>query len=95
MYRSNEEGNWPCIYDLRDPHVQRLEPASEVPEDRRGVAELQPLPLGTIRDAVVVVRLPVPVMLLFDGVHGRNYLVVTRVSDGDGARESLAACKTL
>ena len=72
MYRSNEEGDRARVHDLRDPHVQRVEPTSEVPEDRRGVAELQPLPLGTIRDAVVVVRLPVPVMLLFDGVHGRN-----------------------
>ena len=72
MYRSNEEGDRARVHDLRDPHVQRVEPASEVPEDRGGVAELQSLSVGTIRDAVVVVRLPVPVMPLFDGVHGRN-----------------------
>ena len=80
MYRSNEEGDRARVHDLRDPHVQRVQFASEVPEDRRGVAELQPVQVGTIRDAVVVVRLQVPVMPLFDGVHGRNYLVVTCTS---------------
>ena len=70
MYRSNEEGNWPCIYDLRDPHVQRVQFTSEVPAHRGGVAELQPLSVGAIRDAVVVVRLPVPVRLFFDGDDG-------------------------
>ena len=72
MYRSNEEGDRARVHDLRDPHVQRVQFTSEVPAHRRGVAELQSVPLGTIRDAVVVVRLPVPVMLLFDGVRGRN-----------------------
>ena len=96
MYRSNEKGDRARVHDLRDPHVQRVQFTSEILKNCGGVAELQSLPLGPIRDAVVVVRLPVPVMLLFDGVHGRNWLVVTCVCDGDGTLfVAMASGKTL
>ena len=70
MYRSNSKGDRARVHDLRDPHVQRVQFTSEVPAHRGGVAELQPLSVGAIRDAVVVVRLPVPVRLFFDGDDG-------------------------